>query len=179
MRIHFFVASILSTFVGLAGCTAPTSQQEEEETAASSEEPLNAGWNLSDGFYRVDRGAAVYMINGYSNYCWVYDPGQLDALGHARGMSTNVLNLASFGGVSGWASLSWRNYTGTCAYPDGMYRRESEQAVYLVTGNSYCWVRDNDQVSHHGGWRAVYVIDRPVSEAKFQDGRTFSGTCAW
>lgn len=169
------VLATLALSLSLAGCAVDAGDStatDDEEATGTAEQELNQGWNLANGLYRVNGAPEVYMILG-SSYCHVYDPGQINALARHHGWGTDVFNLGALG------NLSWRTFTGSCKYPDGMYRRQVETPVYLVTGNQYCWVKNATQVANHGGWGAVLVINRPVSHIKFQDGRTYTGHCAW
>jgi hypothetical protein len=169
-------AALLVAFLPLLNCGGEPSS--EDQTAVSQA-------LISDGYIQALGEAKVFDLHGGNRACWVYDPGQLRALQHTDSPESQAFNRPTEAEL-----LAGRTYEGHCRYPNGMYRVHSVPEVYAVRGdNTYCWVRNNDQVNRLGGWGSVLVISVPTDQADYSESRaltadftpraprTFTGYC--
>lgn len=118
-------------------------------------------------FRRAANDPKVYMTfhNGAS-ICLVQNPDHLRALG-----ADNKVIVAP----SGTNLLSGKNYTGTCGWPNGMFRRSNQPEVYRMYDDSkFCHVGNEAQLATFGGWSFVMVVS---PDSDIGRGRTATGSC--
>jgi hypothetical protein len=136
------------------GCSGE-SMVEGEEPAGEAEQAL--GFWGQDGYFQESGTPRVFKVYG-SKFCWVYDPGELGALQHASRGQWDGYTRPTFHMI---AYEYGKTFTGSCGYPNGMYRRDGDAAVYSVASTYYCHVQNNAQVNARGGWGAVLVLKVP------------------
>lgn len=125
---------LLSPALALAALTAGSLSAQAQTTVVGN-------------FYRqADRPAVMYQ---YRNdlFCHVQNETQMAAYGGFPQVIV-VPRMAMRG-----------RQTGTCAWPNGFYRRNNEAAVYrLYEGGAICHVVDGRQMAAFGGFKLVKVV---------------------
>lgn len=103
------------------------------------------------GFYRqADQTPVMYQYSA-KNYCHVQNEGQMAAYG-----GFDMVEVVSVLAMRG-------RQTGSCAWPDGFYRRSNEPAVYRLFDGSICHVINGEQMAAFGGFDIVTVV-KPASD---------------
>lgn len=184
MKIWILVAmgGALSFITGCgadAGTGTGSELVSDEGNVKSTAQPLP---HSAEGFFGIENGYVIAVYNpsdarfgSHFYYCHVYDPGELGALSITYGFSG--IGSSSKAELDSLAqSYGWGGSTDTpCAWPNGMIGRadfDGQRGVYLITGATYqsfgfmCWLKNNDQVSHHGGWGAVWSDPSILTGAK-------------
>jgi hypothetical protein len=173
-------AALLSVLA--VGC-ADTGEQESPDELAEAAPELQAYTYLPTGFYTTpETGGKVLFVKG-TTYCWVLDPGQLDALaivnfgGYKRG--TTKTSLASIATDRAGSSNSY------CDWPGGMVMQDNpqelENAVYFIDerNKTSCHLISDEQVYHHGGWGIVWDMPHAYWDAKFKTVTRYLGDCTY
>jgi hypothetical protein len=132
----------------------------------------------SDGMnYAASDTKKVYHTYGGSKFCWIYDPGQLDALdGTSPGGQFGPSGAVGDQAFRGVMSRYGRAYTGHCKYPTGCFKRKSSAPAYYVnaSANQYCWIQHIEDVpTYCGSVRGILNIKRSDSNIKFDQRNWF------
>ena len=188
---------LLALCVAASGC-AMEAGGDESAGAASDQDVATTKSELSqlaEGLYKTAGSNKVYAVYNRTTagqpgfYCWVIDPGEVDAL-----RAVNGAHPISIGPGSNWNQIitttmdqiAYRRYGNSdsfCPWPSGMLVKGN--AVYAILGATYasegtsCHILTNEQVDHHGGWNVVWHPSQPDSALNFQLGSAFTGECTW
>jgi protease YdgD len=122
---------------------------------------------VSNGYYKRNGRPEVYFLNaGDRQFCHVQNPSQMEVYGGFQ----QVRNVADGGFQVGV------NFTGSCSWPDGLYRSRERPEVYYLSRGTACWVRTPQQVDALGGWGRVRLINNTPKES-LTIGRRYSDRC--
>lgn len=138
-------------------------------TTASNPPTTTPPINLVSGYFRRSDRPEVYFVNaGNRTACHVQNPSQMEVYGGFGQVQT----------VQGDGFRSGAQFTGSCAWPDGLYRSSDRPEVYYLHNNwrSACWVRTPERVEQLGGWGRVRLINN-TSRESLTVGRSYSERC--
>lgn len=161
----------MAAAVSVCACSGGDLMKEtgEKEAIATTVQELT---NTNNSHYKPWDTNRVYRLYEGNKYCWIYEPGQADALrGHSptdyEGVGTTTdyhfrnVTMPSFG----------RMYTGHCKYPTGCFRKRDQPHVYKVnaSNDSFCWLTTGAKVAQYCGSGTNFLtIQRPLSEIHFE-----------
>ena len=130
----------------------------------------NNGNNGGEGFYRERNDRTVYFQYERRRFCGVQNEDQLKALGGSFDRVQVVDRLRLSG-----------NNSGGCSWPNGFYRRQNGQAVFLLDGYGsgrggarVCEISTPQQLRSLGGNNRVKVVP---GNSDLEAGRQPSRPC--
>jgi hypothetical protein len=143
----------------------------QDRYGSGSNDRYNSGNNSGgEGFYRERNDRTVYFQYERRRFCGVQNEEQLKALGG----SFNRVQVVDRLRLSG-------NNTGGCSWPNGFYRRQNEQAVYMLDGYGsgrggarVCGIATPQQLRSLGGNNRVKVVP---ANSNLEAGRQPSRPC--
>jgi hypothetical protein len=141
-------------------------QKELGELVVNSIRTVSPRSYALSGYYRNQSRPEVYFVNqATQTMCHVQNPSQMNVFGGFSYVTVTRDNSFAFA----------TRLNGECAWPDGMYKTQSNAAVYLLHGtNQACWIRSPDGVVRRGGWNQVRVVD---DSSQIIAGRTYRDRC--
>ena len=128
------------------------------------------------GFYRFSGNPAVFYQYSDSHYCHVQNEVQMGAFG-----GFNRVRVQNYNNLSG-------SQTGSCGWPNGLYRGSQFREVYYLYGSSqipslgdkYCHVTNENElqrIQQLTGSQVTVINLAPNEYFNLKSGRSGTGTC--
>lgn len=145
---------VLAAIVSFAALVAGPAVAQGQYGSGYDNNRYNSGNSSGDGFYRERNDRTVYFQYERRRFCGVQNEEQLKALGGSFDRVQIVDRLRLSGSSSGG-----------CSWPNGFYRRQNGQAVFLLDGYGsgrggarVCEIASPQQLRSLGGNNRVKVV---------------------